>query len=301
MLGSSKQNYLVVLDEQNRLVKLAFTKDVEKIKVASAISTYEGWEKRVKANIKAGVDLIVLDTSDAFNYYAIDVIKKYKKMGVDVPLCVGNVIDYDGTRRLMEEGADIIKIGMSAGSICTTGKEKAVGRAPMSALIDANKARNDYFNDTGRYVPLIIDGGVANPYDMVITLTIADAIMTGNYLNRFYEAAGEKLDEKGNITTIEQDMKRVFTYGEGSERVQNLPRYGHTKQTTFFPEGEEGTVEYRGRLKPTLKADLLRVKAALVNTGCMNLEEFRRNAVIEVMSDYARGIVGETHHMKVKS
>tara|TARA_B100002003_G_scaffold251415_1_gene294843 strand:- start:3317 stop:4297 length:981 start_codon:yes stop_codon:yes gene_type:complete len=301
LLESSKENYLVVLDNQNRLVKLAFTKDIEKINVASAISTHKGWQDRVRTNVEAGTDLIVIDTADAYNYHAVDVIRKYKKMGIDVPICAGNVITYEGAMKLIKEGADIVKVGMSTGSICTTAKEKAVGRAPMAALIDVDKARQDYFEETKRYVPLIIDGGVSNSYSMAIALKKADAIMMGNYFNRFYESSGEKQDGKGEPTTIEDKMEKVVTYGEGSERAHNLPRYGHTTQATFFPEGEEGTVKYEGRLKPYLKADILRIKAALVNAGCMNLKEFRENAVIEVISDYARGIVSDTHDMEVKN
>ncbi len=300
LLKTSEDNYLVVLDGQNRLVKLAFAKDVEKIKVAVAISTHKDWEERVKANVEIGADLIVIDTSDAYNCYAVDVIKKYKKTGTKVPICAGNIITYEGAMELMKAGADIVKIGMSSGSICTTQNVKATGRAPMTALVEAGRARKDFMKETGRYVSLIIDGGVSNARDMIIALTVGDAIMMGNYFNRFYEAAGDKIDKNGHTTRIESEIVKVVTYGEGSKRAQNLSRYGHTTQKTFFPEGREGTVKYKGRLKPVLKADILRIKAALANAGCMNLEEFKENAVIELMSSAARGIVSDTHNIKEK-
>lgn len=295
-LTTSKRDYIVVLDEQNRLVKLAFTKDEEKIKIASAITTHKGWEERVKENVKAGVDLIVIDTSDAYNYFAENVIKNYKKMETGIPICAGNVITYDGAKMLMDAGADIVKVGMSSGSICTTQREKAVGRAPMTALIEADKARRDI--EQKRYIPIIVDGGISSAGDMVIALTIADAIMMGNYFNRFFEAAGDKFNKKGDITRLESEIANARTYGEGSEEARNLARYGHADMLTFFPEGVSGTVPYAGLLKPNVKADMLRVKAALVNAGCMNLKELRENAVIELMSPYSREVVTETHDIE---
>nr|MCK4929648.1 IMP dehydrogenase [Nanoarchaeota archaeon] len=298
LLEKLKQKYIVVLDEQGRLGKLAFRKDVGKVKVASTITTHEGWKERVKANLDVGVDLIVIDTSDAYNEFTEEVIKEYKKMKAPVPICAGNIITYEGALFLMEAGADIVKGGMSAGSICTTKREKGVGRAPLTALIEMDKARNNYLTKTGRYVPIIIDGGVSTAADMIIGLTMANANMMGNYFNRFYEAAGDKLDKDGNITTIESHIKEVVTYGEGSEFAQNLGRYGHESLKTFFPEGVKDKVPYAGRLKPNVKADILKIKAALVNAGCINLEEFREKSVIELISEYAKSVVGETHSIK---
>lgn len=297
LLETNNKNYLVVLDDQNRLVKLAFKKDVEKIKVGAAISTHEGWEKRVQANLAAGVDLIVIDTSDAYNEYASDVIKTCKSAGMNVPLCAGNIVTYDGAMFLMEAGADIVKVGMSSGSICITKREKAVGRAPMTALMEACRARASFYQMKGKYIPVIMDGGIATSADMIIALTFADAVMMGGYFNKFYEASGEKLDENGKMTTDENRMRWVATWGEGSARAQNLDRYGHSSRKTFFAEGEEGIVPYQGRLKPNLKRDLMKIGAALSNSGCMNLEEFRNSAIIELNSPHANEIITSTHNM----
>jgi len=291
---------LIVLDDLGRLVKIAFRKDVENIAVGAAISTHKGWKKRAKACTDAGADLIVVDTSDAFNEFAMEVIREFKIMNDTVPICVGNVITYEGAKYLMESGADLVKIGMSSGSICTTQREKATGRAPMTALLDAAKARDDFHKESGKYIPLIIDGGVSAAGDMIIALTTADIVMMGGYFNHFFEAEGEKLDENMQVTSHEPDIKYIATWGEGSARARNLDRYGHVARKTFFAEGEEGTVENWGRLKPKLKQDIRKIKAALSNTGCMNLEEFRNKAVIELMSTYTQQIVGNTHNMQVK-
>ena len=296
----SGKKYLIVLDDLGRLVKIAFKKDIENIPVAAAISTHKGWKERVQACVNAGVDMIVVDTSDGFNEYTSKVIKEFKNMKTELPICVGNVITYDGARFLMENGADIIKVGMSSGSICTTHREKATGRAPMTALLEASQARDDYFDKTGNYVPLVIDGGVSSAGDMIIALTVADAVMMGGYFNHFYEAAGEKMDENMQLTSHEPDIRYIATWGEGSARARNLDRYGHVARKTFFAEGEEGTVENWGRLKPKLNQDVRKIKAALSNAGSMNLEEFRNEAVIELMSTYSQEVVGNTHNMQVK-
>ena len=295
-----KNNYLVVLDDLNRLVKIAFKKDVDNIVVGAAISTHKGWKKRVKECHKAGADIFVIDTSDAYNEFTAKVIKEYNAMNLGKPICAGNVITYEGAKFLMENGADVIKIGMSSGSICTTQREKATGRAPMTALLDVEKARTEYYKDTGKYVSIIIDGGVSDAGSMIIALSVADAVMMGGYFNHFFEAEGEKYDENMQLTTHEPDIKYIATWGEGSARARNLDRYGHVARKTFFAEGEEGTVQNWGRLKPKLKQDIRKIKAALSNTGCMNLKDYHKKAIIELMSPYTQNIVGDTHDMKVK-
>ena len=296
----TEKNYLIVLDELGRLVKIAFRKDVEKITVGAAISTHKGWKRRAKACIEAGADIIVVDTSDGYNEFASKVIKEFKIMNDSVPLCVGNVITYEGAKYLMESGADLVKVGMSSGSICTTQREKATGRAPMTALLETARARDEYEKEAGKYIPLVVDGGVSAAGDMIIALTVADIVMMGGYFNHFFEAEGEKLDENMQVTNHEPDIRYIATWGEGSARARNLDRYGHVARKTFFAEGEEGTVENWGRLKPKLKQDIRKIKAALSNTGCMNLVDFRNKAVIELMSRYTQQIVGNTHNMKVK-
>lgn len=300
MLEGIKGKYIVVIDDQGRFVKLAFKQDIEDIKVGAAISTHKGWEERVAANIKAGVDLIVIDTSDGYSSFSADLIREYKKTPEfwSVPICGGNVVTYNGAMHLMRAGADIVKLGMSSGSICTTRRKKAVGRAPIAALVDAEKARIDYKKESGRDVDLVWDGGASCAADWIIALTVVKAVMCGGYFNQFYEAAGEKYDVDGKQTKNEKDFAFVATWGEGSERARNYDRYGQSRRT-FFTEGEEGRVPYEGRMKPYLERDLNKIKAALSNAGCKNLAEFRANSVIELMSPAAQGIVGDVHNIKV--
>jgi IMP dehydrogenase len=292
--------YLVVLDNLERLIKLAFKQDIDTIKIGAATDTYIGWRKRVDKVINTGVDLIVIDSSDAFNENIIDAVKEYKS-NYKVPLCVGNVITYDGAMALMEAGADLVKEGMSSGSICTTQKVKATGRGPMTSLLETVRARDDYFKKSGRYVSVIADGGITGSADMIIALAGgADLLIMGNYFNKFYEAAGPKLDENKKQTNNETKIRYVETWGEGSERARNLGRYGHSHRRTFFAEGAEGFVSYAGRLKPNIERDMQIVKAALSNIGAMNLDEFRKKAVLELNSIHTSSIVSNIHDINTK-
>ena len=290
---------LVVIDEQDRFRKLAFKQDIEEIAVGAAIDTHPGWRKRVEAVIEAGADLIVIDTSEGFNSFEGKVLQEYKKMGTGVPICAGNVVTYKGALYLMERGADIVKLGMSSGSSCITQREKAVGRAPMAALLDGDRARRQFEKDTGRDVPLIWDGGAISAADFIIALTIAKAVMGGQYFNQFFESSGEKYDSKGKITHEESKMRQVLYYGEGSDRARNFNRYGGTRKT-YYAQGEEKFVPYGGRLKPALKKDLYKIRDALSNSGCRDLKEFRQFAVLELMSPAAQGIVTQTYTLQPK-
>lgn len=315
---SNGHRYLVVLNDGRHLRKIAFKKDFEKIKVGVAISTRDkNLTERIRANLNEGVDLFVIDTSDGFNEWQKEVLEQYEglmaaimmerkalaetgpvlaqlqSMGTEVPICGGNVVTYNGAMYLLQHGADIIKVGMSSGSFCTTRRQKAVGRAPMTALLDCVKARDDFAIEGG-YKRVLMDGGIQTPANMVITLTTADGIMMGSWFNRFLEAAGDKLDENFKPEKDPAKIRYVWGWGEGSERARNLARYGQVS-ATFFAEGEEGPVEYAGRLKPNVKDACLKIKGAMANAGYKTLEEFRKYAVIELLSPAAQGQVGTAH------
>jgi IMP dehydrogenase len=295
LMEKKETPYLVVLDEQDRLVKLAFSKDMDEVRVGAAIDTHPGYEERILANIEAGVDMMFIDSSDGFKGHVKKTLEDYKNISEAVPLCAGNIITFEGAKALMEWGADVVKVGMSSGSDCTTAREKAIGRAPMTALMEADRARIDYLTDSDRDVYLLMDGGIRGAADLNVALAIAHGAMMGGYFNQFYEAAGEKYDKDRKVTTNENAIRYVATMGEGSDEARNLGRYGHGSQKTFFAEGESGEVDYAGRLKPKLKDDLIRVKAALENNGCRNLEEYRQVAVPELLSDTSMGIVKDPH------
>ena len=300
--AQSADRYLVILDNQGRLVKLAFKKDEERLKVGAATNTHDGWEQRARALGEAGVDLIVIDTADAHTPFSKIVLNRYNQLrsngdpAFQAPICAGNVVTYNGALHLMNAGADMIKEGMSSGSICTSAQKTAAGRAPMTSLIEVCRAR-DFFKEAGRYVPIIADGGISDPASLLIALTHADACMMGGVLNRYLEAAGPKLDNNRIPTTDEHQMEWVETWGEASARAHNFVRYQHAGIRTFVEEGIEDVVPYCGRLKPGLSDFFKNVYVGFVRAGCRTLPEFRKRAVIELLSEAASGIVKRPHHV----
>ncbi len=300
--GKTKGKYLVVLDDLQRLDKMAFRQDMDKLSAGVAISVSKGWQEIVESCAKAGADFFSMDTSDADGEFACNFIKEYKRLNNGIPLCAGNVVTYEAAMHLMRAGADMVKVGMSSGSICTTQREKATGRAPMTALLEVARARADYFKETGKYVSIVIDGGVATSADMVVALTVADAVMGGNYFNKFYEAAGQKLDKNFKPTTDESRMAWVETWGEGSEKARSLNRYAHKSRKTFFAEGvEDVVVQFAGRLKPNFEKDMQKIKTAMYNAASQDLPEYREKAVLEINSMHTSQIVSTTHHIQGKN
>ena len=289
----TKQKCLPLLDDEGHLVRLAFKRDIEKPKVAAATSSHKDWYERVDKCIDAGADLIVFDSSHGFNHYQIKAIKQYKenpKFNI-IPVCGGNVISAKGFRALAEAGADIVKVGMGVGSICTTAEVKATGRGQFTALYDVVQERDKFFKETKKYVPIIGDGGLSFSGQMIIGSTVMDFGMMGNYFNQFFESAGRAMDKDENFLekTKENISKIAYieSWGEGSERAKNYARYGHLTSKTSFAEGIDGKVKYGGMMKPRLEKDVSAIKAALRDTGCYNLKQFRENSVIELRSEHS--------------
>jgi IMP dehydrogenase len=317
-INKEEMKYIVILDGRGRLDKLAFKQDLRERKIGAAISTHEDWRERAEATIDAGADIIMTDTSDGYTVFLGEIIKEYKKdkRFRDIPICGGNFITKEGFLYCAERGMDIAKIGMGIGSMCSTQGVKATGRGQFTAVEEIYRARNEFLKKTGRYIPIIADGGIEHTGEMIIALTRADALMMGRYFNRFWEAEGNALDRFGNIvkrdgrirykrrkdestpnhlwritrSLLSWDRGKIVKkeiWGEGSRLGRNIARYGHKKSKTFFEEGVVGTVDYAGRLKPNVEKDALKIKAALSNTGCRSLREFREKAVIQRLSSQA--------------
>ena len=303
-LLDSGAKYVVIVDNKYRFRSLVFKKDFEPLLVAAAISTHPGWLERVKELERVGVDLIVMDTSDAHSEFAEDLVREYKRVINNIPLCAGNIVTYEGAMDLLRAGADMIKEGMSPGSICTTRREKGVGRPPMTSALETARARDDFYKETHRYAPLLGDGGITGAADMAMVSTVVDAFMLGGRLNGMFEAAGKKLDGLKNEIedpgNNEDRIVYVVSFGEGSKEAQNSDRYGHSSTATFFEEGRKGEVDYVGRLKPVLKGDMMRLRGTLTNVGVLNLKDYRAEVVIELVSPEGQRIVGNTHNLHIR-
>ena len=293
IIWENKIACLPILDEEERLKYLVFRKDYEDRKnnpnslldenkryiVGAGINTRD-FEERIPALVEAGVDMICMDSSDGYSVWqknTIDFVRQ--KYGDSVKIGAGNVVDKEGFRYLAEAGADFIKVGVGGGSICITRETKGIGRGQASALIDVVEARNEYFEETGIYIPICSDGGIVHDYHITIALALgADYVMMGRYFARFDESP-TRVVKRGNTYVKEY-------WGEGSNRARNWQRYdmgGDSKLS--FEEGVDSYIPYAGRLKDNLAVTVAKIKSTMCNCGSITIPEFHEKARLTMVSD----------------
>lgn len=278
---SHKENALELLDSQKRYV------------VGAGINTRD-FEKRVPALIEAGADVLCIDSSEGFSEWQARTLGWIKKTyGDTVKVGAGNVVDKEGFDFLAEAGADFIKVGIGGGSICITREQKGIGRGQATAVMEVAKARDEYFEKTGVYIPVCADGGIVYDYHMTLALAMgADFIMLGRYFARFDESPSNKVNINGSY------MKEYW--GEGSARARNWQRYdmgGAAKLS--FEEGVDSYVPYAGSLKDNVGLSLSKVRSTMCNCGALSITELQKKAKITVVS--ATSIVeGGAHDVMLK-
>ena len=263
---SHKENTLELLDDQKRYV------------VGAGINTRD-FAERVPALVEAGADVLCIDSSEGFTeWQKITLAFIREKYGDTVKVGAGNVVDADGFRFLAEAGADFVKVGIGGGSICITREQKGIGRGQATALIDVCKARDEYFAETGIYVPVCSDGGLVHDYHMTLALAMgADFLMMGRYFARFDESPTNKVIINGNY------MKEYW--GEGSNRARNWQRYdmGGAKKLSF-EEGVDSYVPYAGSLRDNVRQSLAKVRSTMCNCGVLNIPDLQKNAKLTLIS-----------------
>ena len=308
IIWTHKLNQLPIVDKDDRLLYLVFRKDYDSHKehpleildsekrfmVGAGINTRD-YEERIPALIDAGVDCLVIDSSDGYSVWQANVIKWVrKKYGDKVKIGAGNVVDADGFNYLVKAGADFVKIGIGGGSICITRETKGIGRGQATAVIEVAKARDAYYKKTGIYVPICSDGGIVYDYHITLALAMgADFVMLGRYFARFEEAPGEKLMVNGTY------VKEYW--GEGSNRARNWQRYdlGGNKKLTF-EEGVDSYVPYAGFLKDNVALTTAKIRSTMCNCGALTISELQKKARLTLVS--ATSIVeGGAHDVMVKN
>ena len=307
IIWDNKLNTLPIVDKNGRLDSLVFRKDYETAKsnpnelldsdkryiVGAGINTRD-YAERVPALVEAGVDVLCIDSSEGFSEWQQLTIKWIKDhYGDSVKVGAGNVVDEDGFRFLADCGADFIKIGIGGGSICITRETKGIGRGQATATIEVAKARDEYFKETGIYVPICSDGGIVHDYHITLALAMgADFVMLGRYFSRFDESPTNKVKING------QYMKEYW--GEGSSRARNWQRYdlgGDSKLS--FEEGVDSYVPYAGSLKDNVAVSLAKVKSTMCNCGALTIPELQQKAKLTLVS--ATSIVeGGAHDVVLK-
>ncbi len=290
LIWQHKLNCLPIVDEEQKLQYLVFRKDYDSHKenplslldanksyiVGAGINTKDYME-RVPALVEAGVDVLVIDSSDGYSEWQRETVE-YVKANFDVKIGAGNVVDREGFLYLVEAGADFVKVGIGGGSICITREQKGIGRGQASALMEVNEARNQYFAETGIYVPICSDGGIVHDYHITLSLAMgADFVMMGRYFARFDESPTKKLKIGNNFV-------KEF-WGEGSNRARNWQRYDSGgKQGLVFEEGVDSYVPYAGSLRENLDKTLYKIKSTMCNCGSLSIEELQQNARITLVS-----------------
>ena len=308
IIWEHKLNSLPIVDENDHLLYFVFRKDYSSHKanpqelldskkrylVGAGINTRD-YAERIPALLEAGADVLCIDSSEGYTCWQANTIAWVREQyGDSVKIGAGNVVDRDGFMFLAKAGADFIKVGIGGGSICITRETKGIGRGQATALIEVSAARDEYFKETGIYVPICSDGGIVHDYHMTLALAMgADFMMLGRYFARFDESPTPKVLVNGAY------MKEYW--GEGSNRARNWQRYDLGGKTTLsFEEGVDSYVTYAGSLHDNVEASLYKVKSTMCNVGVINIPDLQRDAKLTLVSSVSI-VEGGAHDVTLRS
>jgi IMP dehydrogenase len=299
LLHQHKIEKLLVVDDAHRCIGLVTVKDIEKaqkypnackdeqgrLRVAAATSVGDDGFQRAERLIDAGVDLVVVDTAHGHSSRVLEAVTRIKKQSNQVQVIAGNVATADGTKALIDAGADAVKVGIGPGSICTTRIVAGVGMPQLTAIMDAVEAARK------QDVPIIADGGIKYSGDMVKALAAgADCVMVGSLLAGTDEAPGETYLYQGRTYKAYRGMGSVGAMARGS-----ADRYfqQEVKDTLkLVPEGIEGQVPYKGSVDGVLHQLVGGLRAGMGYIGAANLAALRERARFVRVSPAA---VSESH------
>ncbi len=302
-----KLNTLPIIDENQKLKYFVFRKDYDnhieypnelldsqkRLIVGAGINSRD-YKERVPALVDAGVDVLCIDSSDGFSEWQKETIHFIKNEYDDnILVGAGNVVDKDGFLYLAKAGADFIKVGVGGGSICITREQKGIGRGQATALIEVANTRDEYFKETGEYIPICSDGGIVKDYHMTLALAMgADFLMMGRYFARFDESPTRKLFVGGNY------VKEYW--GEGSNRARNWQRYDNGGSNNLkFEEGVDSYVPYAGKLKDNLYQTIGKTKSTMCSCGVSSIKKLQSDAKLTLVSSTSI-IEGGAHDVIVR-
>lgn len=270
---------LPVIDNSGHLTGLITVKDMEKqelfpnaardskgrLIVGAAISNND-WSVRLPLLTEAKVDFVVLDTAHGDSKGVLEAVRGIKKQFPDLPVIGGNVANAEGTRHLIDAGADAVKIGVGPGSICTTRVVSGIGVAQFSAVCDcAEEALKSN-------IPVVADGGIKFSGDITKAIAAgANAVMIGNLFAGLKEAPGREIIMDGRFYKEYRGMGSLGAIKDGSG-----DRYGIAKDETPVPEGIEGRVPYKGELKAFLHQMVSGLRKGMGYCGCGSIEELKK-------------------------
>lgn len=280
-----------IVDDQNNIIGLATEKDLYrcinnpvsnvdshgKLYVSAAIGCRDDYMERAEQLVNTGCNALIVDVANGHNKMTIDTVAELKEyFGNRVDIVAGNVISGDGARRLIEAGADSIRVGIGNGSICITRIVSGSGLPQVNALISVSKVCKEH------NIPLISDGGNKNSGNMCKALALgADSLMMGRLLAGTDESPGLSFLKDGKFVKIHRGMAG---YGANVAKAQ---RMGLKKPDSlgFTPEGVEGYVNYCGPLKNVLQRFVMGIKSGMSYMGATDIEELRKRAKFTLISN----------------
>lgn len=276
---------LLIVDGDNELKGLITVKDIQKrekypnackdehgrLRVGAAIGVGEENLIRAEVLIRAGVDVIVIDTAHGHSRGVLDIVREFKRTFDHVSLIAGNVATGEGARALVDAGVDGVKVGVGPGSICTTRVVTGVGVPQISAIMEVARALQ------GSGIPIIADGGIKFTGDIPKAIAAgADSVMIGGLFAGTEESPGETILLDGRRYKQVRGMGSIGAMKKGSK-----DRYFQSdvkESEKFVPEGIEGRVPYRGPLSETVYQMVGGLRAAMGYTGCRTIPELKENA-----------------------
>jgi len=274
---------LPLVSKDNKLVGLITIKDIMsviehpnaardekgRLLVGAAVGTSPETMERVEKLVKAGVDVIVIDTAHGHSRRVIETLEMIKADYPDLPVVAGNVATPEGTEALIKAGADAVKVGVGPGSICTTRVVAGVGVPQLTAVMECSEVARKYD------VPIIADGGIRYSGDIVKALAAgAESVMVGSIFAGTEEAPGETILYQGRKYKAYRGMGSL-----GAMRSGSADRYGQEGENKFVPEGIEGMVPYKGTVKDVVHQLVGGLRSGMGYIGARTIKELQEKAV----------------------
>ncbi|HUM82286.1 MAG TPA: IMP dehydrogenase [Lachnospiraceae bacterium] len=281
ILAKARKEKLPIVDDDGNLKGLITIKDIEKqikypqsakdsqgrLLCGAAVGITNNVMERVQALVNAHVDVIVVDSAHGHSKNVIETTRKLKAAFPELQLIVGNVATAEGTKALIEAGADAVKVGMGPGSICTTRIVAGIGVPQISAVMDCYAAARD------AGIPIIADGGIQYSGDMTKALAAgADVCMMGSIFAGCDESPGEFELYQGRKFKVYRGMGSIAGMEAGSK-----DRYFQSDAKKLVPEGVEGRVAYKGLVEDTVFQLVGGIRSGMGYCGCKNIESLKND------------------------
>ena len=252
------------------------TKEIKKVKkknllVGAAVGTNKDDLERARSLVTNGCDLIVIDTAHGHSEKVLKTLSKLKRISKKIPICVGNIATAAAAKKLYNSGADIIKVGIGPGSICTTRMVAGIGVPQISAIMEVKQELKS------KKIKIISDGGIKFSGDVAKALAAgADAIMMGSIFAGTDESPGKKFKIKGKIYKQYRGMGSIGAMSSGS--ANRYFQKNFKDKSKFVPEGVEGRVEYKGNVSKIIYQLKGGLRSSMGYIGAKNLSQISKNA-----------------------